>query len=200
MDQHKEEPSSDEAPTTASWGRFSTVVVVLLIALIAIGCGVLFYKRTARPPLEILLPTTTAVTPTELKVYVSGAVARPGVYTFRPGDRVVDAIDAAGGPMAGADLSRINLAAKVKDEQQIHVPKPGESFPQESSGQPQKININTASTKLLETLPGIGETKAQAIVNYREEHGDFKRIDDLVEVAGIGSSTYENLKNLITVD
>jgi comEA protein len=200
MDQHKEEPSRDEAATAARWGRFSTIVLVLLIALIGIGGGVLFYKQTARPPLEILLPTTTAVTTTELKVYVSGAVARPGVYTLRQGERVVDALDAAGGPTENADLTRINLAAKVKDEQQIYVPKPGESLPQESSGQPQKININTASAELLDTLPGIGETRAQTIVNYRKEHGDFKRIEDLVEVAGIGSSTYENLKHLITVD
>ena len=200
MDQRKEEPSKDERSSPAWQGRFSAVVLVLLIVLIGTGSGVLFYKRTARPPLEILLPTTTAAPSTELKVYISGAVAHPGVYTLRQGDRVVDAIDAAGGPTQNADLTRINLAAKVKDEQQIHVPKPGESLPQESSGQPQKININTASAELLETLPGIGETKAQAIINYRKEHGDFKRIEDLVEVTGIGSSTYENLKHLITVD
>ena len=199
MDQHREGTPKDEATATAWWGRFSTTVLVLLIVLIGVGSGLLFYKRTERPPLEILLPTTTAVT-TEVKVYVSGAVAHPGVYTMRQGDRVLDAIDAAGGTTENADLTRINLAAKVKDEQQIHVPKPGESLPQESSGQPQKININTASVEALDTLPDIGETKAQAIVNYRKEHGDFKRIEDLVEVAGIGSSTYENLKNLITVD
>lgn len=200
MDKHKEEPSRDEAASAARWGIINTVILVLLIALICAGSGLLLYERTAKPPLEILLPTSTAATSTELKVYVSGAVAHPGVYTLRPGDRVEDAIDAAGGPTKDADLTKINLAAKVKDEQQIHVPQPGESLPQESSGQPSKININTASAELLDTLPGIGETKAQAVVNYRQEHGDFKRIEDLMEVAGIGSSTYENLKHLITVD
>jgi competence protein ComEA len=199
MDQRKEKSSTEEATSTGRWGR-SSVVVILLIALIGIGCGVLFYKWTARPPLEILFPTASPAASTEFKVYVSGAVAHPGVYTLRPGDRVVDAIDAAGGPTENADLTRINLAAKVKDEQQVHIPKFGESAPQGSSDQTRLVNINTAPAELLETLPGIGKTKAQAIINYRQEHGDFKRIEDLVEVAGIGYSTYENLKHLITVD
>ncbi len=197
MDQRRQEPS--EAESTPSARRVTFSAILLLLVIILIGTGILFYRSYERPPLEILLPTVSP-TSTELEVYVSGAIVRPGVYTLRQGDRVVDALDAAGGPTREADLARINLAAKVKDEQQIHVPRPGETFPQESSNEPQKININTASAAQLETLPGIGETKAQAIVNYRKQHGDFASIEDLVEVAGIGSSTFESLKHLISVD
>src|SRR3990172_6652045 len=104
-----------------------TLIVLVLMGIIG-GAFAFFYKQTtARPPLEVVLPTATPKVPKEVKVYVTGQVVHPGVYTLRDSDRVEDAIRIAGGPTSEADLIRINLAARVRDEQQVHVPKLGES-------------------------------------------------------------------------
>lgn len=141
----------------------------------------------------------------EIKVYVTGLVKSPGVYTMKDGDRIDDAIKLAGGALEGADLSNINLAEKVKDEQMIKIPKVGEgstssvgvSDTGESGG---KININKASKAELDTLPGIGEVTAQRIIDFREQHGNFQKIEDIMNVSRIGPKIFEQIKDLITVD
>ncbi|AEF17582.1 MULTISPECIES: helix-hairpin-helix domain-containing protein [Thermoanaerobacterium] len=141
----------------------------------------------------------------EIKVYVTGLVKSPGVYTMKEGDRIDDAIKLAGGPLDDADLSDINLAEKLKDEQMIKVPKIGENDVSNdkfsSSNAPNgKININTATKEELDTLPGIGEVTAQRIIDFREQHGNFQRIEDIMNVSRIGPKLFEQIKDKITVN
>jgi competence protein ComEA len=132
-------------------------------------------------------------------------VQQPDVYALPPGSIVKDAVVAAGGPARDADLDRINLASMLADGQQVYVPKLGEeSLPvQPSSLQPAsrgKVNINTADGATLETLPGIGPALAQRILDFRQASGPFERIEDVMEVSGIGPGIFDQIGELITTD
>lgn len=135
-------------------------------------------------------------------VHVDGEVCSPGVYEIEEGGRVNDAVEAAGGLSEKADLSQINLAMPIYDGMKIHIPGYGETFSSvktaESAGSG-LININTASEKELTELPGIGESKAKAIIRYRQENGAFKSIEELKNVNGIGDGLFSKLCDLITV-
>ncbi len=157
------------------------------------------------PPIPTPLPTAT---PAPLRVYVSGAVHRPEVYELPPGSIIRDALEAAGGATSNADLDCINLAQEVRDQQQVYVPRRGEASPPAagvsggagSAGTTGgKININTATAAELETLPRIGPTMAQRIVEYREANGPFQTIEDIQNVPGIGPTTFAGIEDLITV-
>jgi competence protein ComEA len=137
-------------------------------------------------------------------VHVAGWVRKPGVYELAEGQRVIDAIDLAGGPRRGAELSALNLAALLTDGQQVLVPGPapaGGTSPGIVPGTPGTtlVNENSAPAEELETLPGIGEVLAQAIISYREEHGPFTAVDQLEDVSGIGPATLEEIRDLVTV-
>jgi len=139
-----------------------------------------------------------------IKVYIAGAVVNPGVYELDEGSRVEDALNMAGGATSEADMLRVNLALRLKDEQQIIVPKVGETvdnLPLEGQNEEgdSLININTADQAELMKLPGVGEVTAGNIIAYRTEHGVFKSIDDIKNVTRIGEKTFERLKDLITV-
>jgi len=159
-------------------------------------------------------PSGEAVTlrpaPTErpVIVYIAGAVPRPGVYALPEGSRVQDAIAAAGGFLAEAQRTEINLAAFLIDGEKLDIPfaeggSPVLPTPVENTGLPgsstELININTASSAELESLPGIGPTTAQKIIEYREQNGAFVSIEDIINVSGIGPGLYERIKDLITV-
>ena len=148
------------------------------------------------------------------KVDVKGAVQKPGVYEFLMGDRVTDVIQKAGGLKNGADSKQVNMAQLVEDEMVIYIPIKGETVEasnhtageRESSGNTVSaakgdgtINLNKATSEELQELPGIGPSKATAILQKREELGSFKTIEDLKEVTGIGDKTFEKLRELITV-
>jgi len=161
------------------------------------------------------LPTSTPFhtpTPAPIRVHVSGAVLDPAVYELVVGSIVQDAIDAAGGPASDADLDHINLAVELNDQQQVYVPRQGESDPPpvisggESGGgsgggetEGAQVNINTATAAELETLPRIGPATAQRILEYRETNGPFATIEDIQNVPGIGPATFEGFQDLITV-
>lgn len=141
----------------------------------------------------------------EVVVHVAGAVSAPGVYTLPADSRVDDAVRAAGAT-ADADLSQLNLAQKLADGQKITVPAAGETpapadnaAPSDSSQSGALVNINTATQEELETLPSIGEVRAQAIIAYREEHGGFRTTDELMEVSGIGEKIFADIAPHITV-
>ncbi len=147
--------------------------------------------------IEIILPSQS--TPQELVVYITGEVVNPGVYTLDPtSDRVVHAIEAAGGFTGSADVDGINLAARLTDGQHIKVPAVGDSPSPAEQTEGSLIDINTASPELLQTLTGIGPAKAHAIIDYREVHGPFARIEDIINVPGIGEATFESIKDHIT--
>lgn len=143
----------------------------------------------------------------EYYVDVSGCVIKPGVYSLNSNSRVVDAIELAGGVCEKADLSQINLSMKIYDEMKIHIYEEGEVATSnvnqaelsDQTQQNQIVNINTASLEQLMTLPGIGETRANEIINYRLQKS-FDSIEDIKEISGIGDKSFEKIKNYITVD
>jgi competence protein ComEA len=145
-------------------------------------------------------------------VHVAGAVRNAGVYRLRAGARVNDALARAGGATPRADLSQVNLAAKVEDGRQVLVPRrvsaaaPTAPAGQTGSagsaapGQPAvPVNLNTATLEQLDTLPGVGPATAQKILDYREQHGGFGSVDELGEVPGIGDVRLAALRDLVRV-
>ncbi len=155
-------------------------------------------------------------TPATITVYICGCVLNPGVYELPEGSRICDGLDVAGGFAEGADETRINLAGYLKDGDMVFFPEDGEEIPDGavSAAQPVSgttaagaapgalcalININTASEDTLCTLPGIGSSKAKAIIKYREENGLFTDISQIMNVSGIGENLYNNIKDLICV-
>ncbi|WP_430534271.1 helix-hairpin-helix domain-containing protein [Listeria rocourtiae] len=143
-----------------------------------------------------------------LIVDVKGAVNKPGVYELAPDSRVKDAIIKAGGLTAEADAKLLNMAQKVTDEMVVYAGKAGEegvvpvvtNGSETASGDNAKVNINTADVATLQAIPGIGATKAQAIIDYREKEGLFTTNADLSKVSGIGAKTVERLSEHITVE
>jgi competence protein ComEA len=156
--------------------------ITIFLAIAAIAGGVTLAVQHSRSrPVEIVL--SQAAPPKQSgELYIGGAVAHPGVYCLKEGDTLQGLLSDAG-VKTDADLSRIEL----------HIPREGE---EESA---QKIDINRAEPWLLEALPGIGETLAQRIADYRSDNGQFKRIEDLLKVSGIGESTFEKVEDYITV-
>ena len=145
-------------------------------------------------------------TESELVVYVCGCVVRPGVYLLKQGDRICDAIDAAGGMAADAAVDYWNLAQFLEDGMKIMVPSytqveemnlPSEMNTNSSDG---KININKADKAALMELPGIGSTRAEQILKYRKENGNFSGVEEIKKVPGIKDSVYSMIEEYITVD
>ena len=151
-------------------------------------------------------------------VHVAGAVRRPGVYRLTAGARVNDALRSAGGPRGRADLSAVNLAAKLEDGRQVIVPEraatvptsaPGSGASPPAAGAPAgapatgppaaPVNLNTATLEQLDTLDGVGPGIAQRILDYREQHGGFSRVEEIGEVPGIGAKRLATLTPLVTV-
>jgi competence protein ComEA len=182
--------------------------------LIAIGIvGGLFgaaimilFTSQPRGEAVVLLPPPT---PKPILVHVTGAVTNPDLYSLPPGSNVQDAIETAGGLLPEAYTDTLNLATKLEDGDKLLLPfqpQPDSNLPQEnnhtSSTAETKfpININTATLDELDILPGIGEVKAQAIIEYRQSNGAFVAIEQIQNVSGIGPATFEKIENLITVN
>ncbi len=152
---------------------------------------------------EEIITTASSEKDRLLAVYVCGAVANPGVYYMEPGSIKQDALYAAGGFSKDADGEYINLAEEISSGEKIYFPSKDETeyylniMKEEASG---LVNINTADEETLMTLPGIGKSKAKAIVEYREEHGDYKSVDDIKQISGIKDGVYNNIKDYICVE
>lgn len=188
-------------------------VLVGVMAGFALAGVLFFISRAPAGEPVILLP---APTKSPIAVHVIGAVPRPGLYEFAEGARVQDAIDAAGGLLSSANIDTVNLAALLEDGQQLNIPYrdgeepeaveaaipelPGESAAEAPPAEELSlININTATVEELDSLPGIGPTIAQRIIDYRDENGPFDVIEDIMNVSGVGPSTFDQIKDLITV-
>jgi competence protein ComEA len=197
----------------AALSRGELVGLVALLAVTLGGAG-LWYVRSLPRPVEVSTapsgggasaPTSASPSPEiVVLVDVAGWVREPGVYEFTEGARVIDAIDAAGGPRPGALLQALNLAAPLADGTQVLVPHEGQEgvAPPPVSGEAVAgglVNVNTATATELEELPGIGEVIAQAIVDYRTENGPFASVDQLLDVSGIGDATLEDIRDLVSV-
>lgn len=152
------------------------------------------------------------VTNKKITVYISGEVSKPGIVTLNEGDRLATAVEKVGGTTKKADLNGVNMAIKVQDEMHYIIPKTGDvvkentsqivkddNTNQNESAKTSQININIATIEELDTLPGVGEATANKIVNYRGENGEFKSIEEIKSVNGIGDKKFEEMKDLICV-
>jgi competence protein ComEA len=202
---------------TLSRGELAGLIVVVVVTLAGAG---LWYTRSLPKPVQIAssaapvaagevagaAPASGSASAAPIIVDVTGWVRDPGVYEFVTGDRVIDAVERAGGAKQGAHLSILNLAAPLTDGTQVVVTKEGAGGAVGATGSTvggtttgALININTASATEFEVLSGIGEVLAAAIVDYRTENGPFTSVDELEDVSGIGPSTLEEIRDQVTV-
>lgn len=175
-------PEARKAATVAAsnFNRYWTLIIILLIAIVVTGGIVAWARYSPERPVEISLPQDQGWSG---EIYIDGAVTNPGFYPFTSEDSVEVLMQAAGGATSHADFNGLEL----------YIPEVGEA------PEPQKVDINRAEVWLLKALPGIGETLAQRIVDYRQQHGPFLNINQIVKVAGIGDATYQQIEHLITV-
>lgn len=207
----------------------STHILLGILIVLAIAGGVAMTVWQSAPASDIqiveIVPTAASAPANasnqaepQVGVYLSGAVVNPGVYVTDEGSRLAKILLLAGGATAEADLTVVNLAAIVHDEDHWHIPqrdevlssfaelpKPGNNAESAATVQDVqrgngKVDLNSADVELLKNLPGIGDVRAQAIVSYREANGDFASVDSLLDVNGIGIGTLENIRQLVTVE
>lgn len=186
-------------------------IAALSIGVTLVATGSLSGARQRGPDVALSLPRADASSDEsapsttiggDLHVHAAGAVVHPGVVTVPAGSRVTDVVAAAGGPTPEADLDQINLAAPVTDGERVYIPRRGETAVAAPSGAggvaaakaDGLVNINDADQAALETLPGVGPSTAQAIIEYRTEHGRFRSVDDLLNVRGIGPAKLSQIK------
>ena len=181
--------------------RMAPQLILVVLVLVATAAGIVWLMRASPDRgIEIVLPDPTATPVVVLKAYISGAVRSPGVYGMSKGDRLAELVEAAGGATDDADLSAVNLAARVEDEDHWHIPRPGETAAAGTvSPVSTRMDINTASTSQLVELPRIGEIIAQRIIDYREANGPFSSVEDLLAVQGIGPDTLAGIRDLVEV-
>jgi competence protein ComEA len=185
------------------------LAVLAAIAVLMGGGAVVWYLRSLPRPVTVrtLRPEPApSPSPVPVVVHVAGWVRRPGVYELGQGERVIDAIEAAGGSRRGAELDALNLAAVLVDGQQVLVPRKslgdgsaGSAASGGSTGGQGLINLNSATAEDLETLPGIGEVLAAEIIAYREQNGPFTSVEDLLNVSGIGEQRLADVRDLVSV-
>lgn len=215
----------DALRTWCAWVGAGRLLGGLVGGLVVLGV-VTWLVRSGPPPTEQMLPVAEAAEPPAtlptsppgeptvggaggvadrtVVVHVAGAVAAPGVYELVEGDRVVDAVRAAGGDIADADLDGLNLAAVVTDGARVYVPRVGEIDPAfvsagdglEDAAPP--VDINRATADDFDRLPGVGPATARAIVDDRDRNGPFASVDELERVPGIGPAKLDALRELVT--
>lgn len=200
--------------------KYKTLIVGSIVVILA---AIIFY---AQPNSQTLIDNQSALSmssqqlettfmsesneeesqdgPEMIFVDLKGAVKNPGIYRAYEGERVFDIIERSGGLLDTADDRQVNFAEKVVDEMIIYIPQIGEEtdfkFVNDGTGnQNIKVNLNKADANELQTLPGIGPAKAETIIEYRDQHGPFQKIEDLMNVSGFGSKTFEKLKEHISV-
>ncbi len=196
-----------------SLARYRPYIAMLILFVIVLGATILALRQPAPAALTIITPTPRpTATPASIIVDVRGAVAKPGVYTLIAGSRVQDALAQAGAALPNAETRNLNLARRLNDGEQLYVPTigeatatplpaPGKSAPASAATKTPlgKINVNTATLEELDALPGIGPAIAQRIIDYRNQNGAFKQIDDLKKVRGIGDALFAQIKELVTL-
>jgi competence protein ComEA len=161
--------------------RLWLLATFLLIAIILVSSAVIWLGRDKNQEIIILSPQSNQIYPAN--VIIDGAVANPGSFSLRENDTVSGLIDAAGGLTQNADATNLKIV----------VPQIG------NIATSQRVNINKAEIWLLQALPGIGEVRAQSIVNYRSQNGPFKNIEELMKIPGFNESTFNKIKQLITI-
>ncbi len=198
--------------------KLNNKMIAILIVSVLI-CGSVYYVKSNNKEDTIILEQTQSIEvetnavetiPEEIldyKVYVCGSVNNPKVVTLKKGSRVAEAVELAGGVNDEADIDSVNFAAFIEDGQKIYIPKEGETvdkieFTEQNNSIETNslININKADKSQLQLLPGIGETIAQYIIDYRMQNGNFKSIEEIKNVSKIGDKTFEKIKDRISVE
>lgn len=195
------------------------IIISGLLLIIIVGIFIYLYQNQSanysflEVSDEITNAETSSVLDEQIVIHIAGQVVNPGIVKLKDGSRIVEAIEAAGGVTADANLEKINLAYILEDGMKVYIPSindeeensyvttgsNGISSNSSSSKQNLKININTASVEDFEQIPGIGSSIASRIVKYRKENGKFATIEDIKNVSGIGDSKFNNIKNYIYV-
>lgn len=196
-------PTADDEPARIP-SRYRMVVAgvigVVIVACAIAAIGVLSRQSSLPAPHSAPLPAQEqpAAPETTVLVHVSGAVHNPGVLELEEGARVFDAVDAAGGVTSDAQADQINLARPVMDGEHIIIPREGE-MPSQSAGTStgEPISLSRSPADVLVELPGVGPALAARIVSWREEHGGFQHIDDVLAVSGIGPATLEGFRDQV---
>lgn len=183
------------------WHRHRFALVAGLITLACLGSVLVQQWRSG---LQVKgVSVTQSPAPAAITVDIEGAVAVPGVRELAAGSLVEDAITAAGGLTEQADRERIarelNRSEPLKGHQKIYIPVMGEQAAGDTAESGEKINLNQADTKELESLPGIGPVTAKKIIEYREEHGGFQSVDQLAEIPGLSEKKVDALRDLVVV-
>jgi competence protein ComEA len=166
-----------------------------IIIGLAVAAVILIVSSPPRGRPLALTPAPTAV----LIIQVDGAVTNPGVYSLQPGSRVSDAISAAGGLLPEAFGFPINMARPLKDGERLNITDQTPVADPAEPGSSELIDLNAATKEQLDSLPGIGETRAEAIIQYRTENGAFVTVDELRNVPGIGEDLFNEIKDLVKV-
>lgn len=198
---------------------FRVFLVIAAAMSLLCGCGArnnVYLEKNTGETGELCVTEALSATETEepdgakeektCLVYVCGAVVSPGVYELDDGSRIYEAVELAGGFMEEAAEDALNLAESVTDGQMIRIPTEeeqeavGRQGAEADSAADGKLDLNRADVAALMELPGIGQSKAEAIVGYREEHGSFSRTEDLMKVEGIKEGVFNKIKDRIKVD
>lgn len=192
------------------------ILIACMVVIIIVTIGLYLYKDSKDEEYIYYEENDTNEVSSEenetkeemITVHIVGEIKYPGVVVLKNGDRIVDAIEAAGGETENADLNKLNLAYILSDGDKIYVPNKNDENEiyntttvenEVSSKEQESININTATLEELTELPGIGEATANKIIEYRKQNGKFETIEDIKNVPGIGDSKFENLKDKIKV-
>ena len=201
------------------------IIVVVLIIIMCIVIGYYIISKTEKYDYSDIEKISNIIEEDQevddniienkIVIHITGEVEEEGVIELEKGARISDAIEEAGGTTEEADLSNVNLAYSLSDGQKVKIPNINEKdeeiiVVEEKAGdniiiegnksKEEKININKAAQTEIETLPGIGPSTALKIINYRNEHGKFKNIEDIKNVSGIGDSKFENIKEYICTE
>lgn len=199
--------------------QWRTLIIGILIGLLVGGLIFLISKPPTGEPIVLKpAPTSTKTseprptpTPQPIFVQINGEIAAPGIYALDQDARLSNLIELAGGLTENADEKRVNQASLLQDGDYFYIPRNGEDVPEtarnafldifidQNPSYDYPLDLNSATQDALESLPGIGPTKASSIINYREQNGPFLSIEELMNVEGIGQETFANLKDLITV-
>lgn len=170
-------------------------LTVIGISVVLVVGGLLWFGMGSAEPGPITVTADHDPVSTAMSVHVSGEVTRAGLVSVPPGSRVADVVAAAGGATGTADLTAVNLAAPVRDGERVVVPAIGSTS--QSGGAGEGIDLNLASASELEVLPGVGPVLASRIVAYRDDHGFFGSVEDLLDVPGIGEAKLDGMRDAI---
>ena len=188
--------------------KFKIVLVIFIIVI-----GIILFKIYMNNDVdefvidnnienEIKIEENKKETEKQIVIHVAGEVNNPGIVILKEGNRVIDAINAAGGKTSEADYTNINLASVLEDGQKVYIPNIKEKDEINNKNEEKnngKININKANVQELEGLPGIGNSIARSIVEYRNENGSFKSKEDIKKVTGRGDQKYEKIQKYIEI-